>query len=113
MGREIREFSEFEAINRISHGRRIEEVVHRVPGVAAEPVRAKGVIPFLRFEASRALPVRALILADEQTGRGSQIMGTMKKHRNPRLRIRGRNFCPGAPRVRAPMDALALAVNEG
>src|ERR1035438_928550 len=145
-------FSKLDSINGVSHGRRIEAMVYRVPGVTAEPLRAENVIPFLRLETGRALPglaripghentvvahdhhvflvaaeertlpdidrrslglpTRASILADEQAGHGPQVMCPMKKDRNPGLWIRRRDYGPSNAGICAPMDAVALAVNE-
>ena len=58
------------------------------------------------------LPTRAQIFADEEAIGAPQIMRAAKEHRNPRLRIAGRNFRPGNTGIFAALDAFAFAVDE-
>src|SRR5262245_6123706 len=48
--------SKLDLINRISHGRRIENVVYRIPSVTSKPVGAEKKSGFLRLEAGNVLP---------------------------------------------------------
>ena len=126
----FRGFSKLKFIDRISHRRRVEDVVPGVPGVTAKPVRAKNIIPFLWLQAghmrpglaggfghkyavvadhhhfllvtaeertlpdidcrSLRLPIGPFILADEQAGRGAQIISSVKEDGYSGLRIDGR-----------------------
>src|SRR5262245_24942991 len=54
--------SKLDLVNRIPHGGRIEDIVHRVPRVTAKPVGAEKKTRFLRLEAGHPLPCLAHVL---------------------------------------------------